>query len=375
MARVPNTPAVATLGQKTMTLTIQCPQCGVVLNVPEAAAGHRLKCPHCAAKFSAPMLNPGDSAIEGSSPTSSLFPTGRGPGSSGSVEHPAKRQGSGGSVDLPVQRGGLDFDLPTSSGPLRDTFELPMLGGDSTAKPVPPARPAAKAATPAVADAMDLFRDEPKSARRPKGAEARAQARRCTSCSNVVPAGMSLCSLCGLDLDTGRRIAPIEIAEEEEMPDAYRPAAPPMGLLFVGSLSAVGFLLLSLASLVTWLKGMDGLQYLLLIWLFGLYASVQFLRRKSIRPLFMSLSLAAGIGAIFLIAMPIYHANMSGEAMPSSSNTVNEPVDPDAPDIRPLTDNLNLRKITWGIAALLGYAAFAVYLNSPGLRRQFHKCK
>jgi len=372
MARVPNTPTSASPAQKSTTSTIQCPQCGVVLNVPEAAAGRRLKCPHCAAKFTAPAPGPGESAVTGQGPASSLFPTGRGPGSSGSVDLPGRPQGSSGTVEIPFSRGVLDFDLPTSSGPLRDTFDLPLLVDDSPAKPGPAARPGAQA-TPAAADAMALFRDEPKSARRPKGAEARAHPRRCTSCSNVVPAGMSLCSRCGLDLDTGQRIAPLEIAEEFEMPDAYRPAMPPMGLMFVGSISSILFLLLSVASLVAWHRGMDGVQFLLLIWLFGIYSSIQFLRRKATRPLFTSLSLAAAIGGVFLIAMPIYYANMPPDSVATRPSSTSEPVDPDAPDVRPLTENLDLNQITWGIASLLAYAAVAVYLNSPGLRKQFRK--
>ena len=373
MARVPGTPTTASVGSKTMTRTIQCPQCGVVLNVPEAASGRRLKCPHCSSKFQAPSFDPGGSAIAGPSPASSLFPTGRGPGSSGSVELPTltAQDASSGSVELPraaKAKGGYDFDLPTSAGPLRETFDLPLLSDGPSAKPSPAARPEA----PAVADVLGLFQDEPKSNRKPRGAEARANPRRCTSCSNVVPAGMSLCSRCGLDLDTGRRVAPLEIVEEAEIPESYRPAMPPLGLLFVGSVTAAGFLLLSLASLIAWSKGMDGVQYLMMIWMFGLYASIQFLRRKTMRPLFVALSLAAAIGGVSLIVMPIYDANMAVAAPPINPRPT-EPIDPDAPDIRPLTEHLDLNKITLGIGCLLTYAALGVYLNTPGLRRHFRK--
>ena len=336
-----------------------------MLNVPEAAAGRRLKCPHCASKFSAPAFAPPKTSA---GPGSSRFAASGGPGSSGSIELPTLglNDGSSGTVELPLGRGGFDLDLPTSSGPLRDTFDLPMFAEDTPRKPGKAATPAA----PSPADVLALFQDEPKSARKPKGAEARAKARRCTSCSNVVPAGMSLCSRCGLDLDTGQRIAPLDIIEEAEMPDAYRPAVPPMGVLFVGSLAAAGFMLLSFASLIAWTKGMAGVQFLLLIWMFGIYGATQFVRRKSIRPLFTAVSLAAGIGAVFLILMPIYDANMQTSAPPARPH---EMFDPDAPDIRPLTDHLDLNKISLGIVSLLGYAAFGIYLNTPGLRRQFKK--
>ncbi len=363
MSRVPNTPISASPGQKTMTRTIQCPECGVVLNVPDSAAGRRLKCPQCATKFSAPAFDPGASAIGGAGPASSLLPT-RGPGSSGSVELPTRGLDSSGSVELPK--------LPAASG-LGETYELPFLT-DPVPAPAPKgARPGPHVAPPpaAAADVLALFLDEPKSARKPKGAEARAQARRCPTCGNVVPVGMSLCSTCGLDLDTGKRIAPLEILEDE-MPEPYREPVPPMGVLFVGSITAMGFLILSVASLVWWQKGMGGVQFLLIIWLFGLYGAVQFLRRRSIRPLFLALSLAVGIGAVALIVMPIVAANMPPEVV---DNLVPPAPgeDPDLLDIKPLTDKLDLNRITWGIASMLAYAAVAVYLNSPGLRKQFRK--
>jgi len=227
MARAPGHSSAAPVGQATMLNTIQCPECGVVLNVPDSAAGRRLRCPHCAAKFAAPDFKPASSGLAGGGPASSPFSS-RGVGSSGSVEFPSSRSSG-------------DFDLPTSPGPLRDTFDLPLLADDPPARPGAASRPAS--ADPAAADAAALFRDEPKSARRPKGAEARSQARRCPSCSGVVPIGMSLCTHCGLDLDTGRRVAPLDIIEDE-MPEATRPASPPMGLIFVGAVAGMGFLIL-----------------------------------------------------------------------------------------------------------------------------------
>ena len=32
-----------------------------------------------------------------------------------------------------------------------------------------------------------------------------------------------------------------------------------------------------------------------------------------------------------------------------------------------------MNQITWGIAMLLSYAALSVYLNSPSIKREFHK--
>src|SRR4051812_15592869 len=41
-----------------MPRTIQCPHCGVVLNLPDNATGKRLKCPKCANKFDATEADP-----------------------------------------------------------------------------------------------------------------------------------------------------------------------------------------------------------------------------------------------------------------------------------------------------------------------------
>jgi hypothetical protein len=258
-------------------------------------------------------------------------------------------------------------ELPTSPAPLRDTFDLPLLSDDAPASA--PAKAPAKAAP--AADVMALFQDEPKTARKPKGAEARARARRCPGCGGVVGVGMSLCNTCGLDLDTGQRVV-VDILEDE-MPEPYRPPSPSMGVIFVGSLCAVGFLLLSAASVVAWAKGQEGAQFLLIVWLFGIYGTVQFLRRKTMRPLFVGLSLAVGIGVVYLIALPIYDANMPTSAAPVIDNAPVTPVDPDAPQIRPITEQIDMNKISWGIFSLLAYAGLAVYLNSPAMRREFRK--
>ena len=351
MVREPGSTTSASPGPKTMIRTIQCPNCGVMLNVPESAAGRRLKCPHCQSKFAAPAADPGDSAIAEPSAGSSFMPT-RGP-SSGSFELPRSPRESSGSLELPA-----------SPAPLRETFDLPLLSEDL---PKPPsANP--KSDPAGTADVLGLFQDEPKSSRRPKGAEARARARRCPSCGGVVGVGMSLCNTCGLDLDTGQRVV-VDILEDE-MPVAIRPSAPSMGVVFIGALCAVGFLLLSVISVVAWLKGQEGAQFLLIVWLFGIYGSAQFLRRKSMRPLFISLSLAAGIGAVTLIALPIFKANMPTAAPPLPETGF---IDPEAPHIRPITDRLDMTSISWGIFMLLGYAGLSVYLNSPTIRREFRR--
>jgi hypothetical protein len=390
MARAPSDQHAASLGQKTMTHTIQCPECGIVLNVPDSAAGRKLKCPKCASKFSAPKLGPAESAIAEASPASTMFPTRKGPvgsdidfptrsGSSGSIELPTsgpKKAARTSDFDLPSSPAPgpkkaartSDFDLPSSPGPLRDTFDLPLL--DDT-----PRQGQAKA--PAAADPMALYLDEPKSNRKLKGAEARAKARRCPDCGGVVGVGMSLCNTCGLDLDTGQRVAPLDVFDDDEMPVAPREEMPPLGVLFVGSLAILVNLLLTVVSLVAYSKGQGtGMLCLMVVWFFGIYASVQFLRRKAIRPLFLALGLGAAIGAVFLIAKPIWDLNMVDDIAEAKSEVAprgGDVADPDAPQLHNLAEDLDYKRITWGIAMLLSYAALSVYLNSPGIKREFTK--
>lgn len=359
MARMTEDGLSASVGPKVKQRTVRCPHCSIELNLPESALGRRLKCPKCEAKFTAPASPDLAVAEEGSS----LYLPTHGPGSSGSVELPSFG-GSSGSVEL-----------PTSLAPLRDSFDLPLLADDDA--PARSAVPRAAAGKGGSADAHGLFKDEPKSNRKLKGAEARAQARRCSSCSSIVPAGMSLCAKCGLDLDTGQRHSPLDLFEDT-MPVAARSSTPPLGVLLLGSLCSFGFLLLALISLVHWTGGVKGAQFLLVIWLFGLYGGVQFLRRKSVRPMLLGLSLAVGVGSVYLIALPVYYANMPPEVVPTDTNPIKEieknfEGEIDGPQITSIADKLDLNSITWGIGSLLSYAAVAVYLNSPGLRRHFKR--
>ena len=342
----------ASVGQKT---TLRCPNCSIELNLPESAWGRRLKCPKCETKFTAPV---GPSPSSRNAASSMYLPI---------------RDGSSASIELPPHGGSSgDVELPTSLASLRDTYEVPLLSDhDSPAA----SRSSGKAGASGVGDAMALFKDEPKSNRKPRGAEARAQARRCSSCSSIVPAGMSLCSRCGLDLDTGHRVEPMDIYDDEA-PAIHRSQAPPIAILAVGSFCSFGFLLLSMISLVQWGRGTVGAQFLLVIWLFGLYGCVQFLRRKSIRPIFTALSLAVGVGAVYLIALPIFDANtpQGAEVAPERASLTTILVeDFDAPQIRPITESLDLNRIKWGVGSLLSYAVLAVYLNSNSLRRHFKR--
>ena len=112
---------------------------------------------------------------------------------------------------------------------------------------------------------------------------------------------------------------------------------------------------------------------LFIVWVFGIYSAIQFLRLKTIRPFFLALGLGVAIGAVYLIVLPIWQANVEPDAIVNNfkAPTPAELFDPDAPQLTNLADRLDMNKITWGIAVLLSYAAVTVYLNSPGVMRQF----
>jgi hypothetical protein len=313
-------------GLLTMPRTIQCPQCGVVLNVPEAAAGRRLKCPKCATKF----------AADGGPPPSASSSTLPNRGLASSVTLPA----------APLS----ELDLPVASGSLREQFDLPLLGED----PIP-SRPASEA------DPLGLLGDEPVVRRRPTAAEGRAQARRCPTCGGVVPRGMSLCSTCGLDLETGRRI---DLTEDIGPPAPLRRSAPPIGAWVVGGLSIFVSVLFAIISLVQAQgEGQWGYWCLLLVCVFGIFASVQFLRGRSIKLLFVALTMGVMVDILAMIILPVFMA---------VSNVEVNHQDADGPAIRSATEGLDTQKISWGIAIVVSYVAVALYLNSARVRRRFH---
>lgn len=314
----------------TMPRTIQCPQCGVVLNVPDAAAGRRLKCPKCATKFAA------DGGPPPARPSSSTYGT----------------HGMASSVTLPASSHG-DFDLPNAPGSLREQFDLPLLGEDSPRSS--PRVPAAEA------DPLSLLSDDEPVRRKPLAAEARAQARRCPTCGSVVPRGMSLCGTCGLDLESGNRI---DVTEDLAMPTLMRREAPAIGAWIVGGVSIFVGVLFSIISLIQWQRE-DQWGYLLLmpVCLFGVYAAVQFLRGRSLKLLIIALTLGVAVNVITMIILPV--------VMVLSDVEVQTKPGEEGPAIASANDRLDTTKISWGVALIVGYLAVALYLNSPPVRRRF----
>ncbi len=266
---------------RTMDLTTRCPHCRVVLNIPAAAGGRRLKCPKCGEKFHAEVGPP---------PSTPGVDT-AGPASSTMTASPRPKSGQAG--------GHGQADLPTSSKDLRETFDLPLLmdEDDSPRKSV--------ATDPAAA----LFGDEPPP-RKPTAAETRQTARRCPTCGGVVPQGMSLCQRCGLDLDTGQRVEVSDMYDDDDEED-YTHSVPelsaPVGVWVVGLLSIVASAVLGVLALIN-LGGFGGLS-MALVCVLGLVGGIQFLRGKSAKPLLVALMFGAFVNVVGMIVLPVVQAN------------------------------------------------------------------
>jgi phage FluMu protein Com len=322
-----------------MPRTIRCTNCGITLNLPEHAAGRRLKCPKCGTKFQATAVD--------------LNAASTAPGVSD-----ARFDSLSGLVPIPKGLQDLqDLPLPTAAGDLRETFDLPSMTGAATGGAARPERE--------VADALALF-EKGAALKRLQAAEARAKIRRCPTCGGVVPAGTSICLGCGFDLETGARV---------ELDDDLLPEAPPaaesmpIDIAIVGGTCLLASLVLAVLALVQWKRGLDGAQFLALICLFGTYAAITFLRLKSAKPLLVALTLGALVNVVALIVLPAWHAFEPEERVVFQSPPMDDP-DFDGTVIQPVTERLDTQKITWGVAVLCTYAAVSVYLLSPGVRRR-----
>jgi hypothetical protein len=330
--------------RRAMAATTQCNQCGVVLNVPDQALGKRLKCPHCGARFG---TVPGDPR---SAESSFLLQ------SPEALPAPAKADSR---PDDSVEA------LPTVSGEVKETYDRSLEKEIGAPAKAAAAARTAPARTP-VADALALFDDGPKKPRRVSAAEARSQARRCPGCGGVVPAGMSLCATCGLDLETGARATP-----EHDLDVAPTPPVPPLPLpvAVIGGITLAGSVVLTVLALALWLQGSEGYQYFVPIGLFSVFASVQLLRQKSVRLLVIALSFGLAIDIVSLIAMPIYRANVEASGIErTADHELPEGTEMIIPSV---VERLDTRSLTVGIVLIGVYAGVALYLTSPQVTRHF----
>ena len=323
-----------------MPLTTVCPQCRTVLNLPDGAAGKKLKCPQCGTKFLA-----GDAGAAPRStapgaynarPASSLLPTT--PSPIGPSSH--------GDADLPV----------SGAGDLRETFNPDLLFGEA-------GKPAARAVKPKdAADPIGLFDDAPVGPRPRTIGDAKRQARRCPDCGSVVPQGMSLCGRCGLDLDTGRRTTDVmDEVLEDTVPGGPAVSGPPISIVLVGALTLITSALLAILAVVK-MPDIGGLAFAL-VGLFGVFASVQFLRGKAVRPLVSALLIGGAIALIWMVILPVVNQKPA----------VQQALDPDEIQIQAVEDSIDWKLVTWGLVVVGIDVGLVILLNTPPIHRHFER--
>jgi len=108
--------------------------------------------------------------------------------------------------------------------------------------------------------------------------------------------------------------------------------------------------------------------------LFGVFASIQFLRGRSTKPLLIALMLGGAIDIIGLVILPAVQA----QDIPTVVAPPGKPLPVEMDEVIPpyherLEASGGTRKITWGIVILGIDAAFFVYLCTAGVRGHFEK--
>ena len=324
-----------------MALTTKCPECQTVLNLPDGAEGRRLKCPKCATKFRAgtPETRPRTSApgMGTAGPASSMMQASPSPGAP-----PSSRE----------------VEIPFSSGDLRDTFDAGMLFGEDE-KP--------KSRAPKTSDAAALFDEDAAPRRKETGGDAKKKARRCPSCSGVVPIGMSLCQHCGLDIDTGRRENVDEMLDEEAAPAGPAAKGPPIGIALIGSSTLLISGILAIFSMVK--LPPNGAVPMALVCLFGVFASVQFLRGKTAKLLLAALLIGGVIDIIGLVIMPAWQANQVAPEVTGDLTSV----DDEDVEVKPLDQRIDFDKLMMGLVILGVDVAVLIYISTAGIKRHFDK--
>ncbi len=264
-----------------MPQTTQCFKCGVILNLPPGIKpGKRLKCPRCSTKFT---------ISESDASSASTMP--------GIADATAAS-----TFDMQKRTSPPD-DLPPSlgSGDLREAFDLPLISGSARDMERNAGGPGA-----AAADAAALFDDRP-ARRKPTAVEARSQGRRCVTCGSGVPRGMSICTVCGTDQETGLRVG---LEDDLAPPPPPAPQGPPVHVSITGGLVITGSLILLILAIIQSTQTDTTIQFL--SWLslglvsgYGVYASVQFIRGKSAKLLIAALTLGVIVDVMTLIALPL----------------------------------------------------------------------
>jgi phage FluMu protein Com len=332
-----------------MPQTIQCNQCGVILNLPPAVKpGKRMKCPRCGHRFNVTQTEANSaSTIAGAADAAPM------------------------SAFEMQKKPSIPDDLPPALGDadLRETFDLPLVIGSAR-----DAERGAADAGAATADVGGLF-DRGAPRRRTTAAEARRMARRCTHCGGVVPQGMSICESCGTDQETGMRVG---LADDLAPPPPPPPKGPPVHVSIAGGLCITGSLILLILAIIKSVQTESTIA--LLSWLglgvvsaYGIFSAVQFVRGKSAKHLIVALTLGVVVDVMTLIALPLAEPFLQDQEK-IVSTVVPKDADESPMVIRPFEERIkhDLPKIMVGIGLILVYAVFSLYLISPSVKKYIH---
>jgi hypothetical protein len=178
---------------------------------------------------------------------------------------------------------------------------------------------------------------------------------------------------CGFDQETGQRVG---LDDDLVPPPPPPPPGPPLHVSIVGGLCGVGALVLLVIALIESVRQSGGWEYygwwcLALVSGFGCYATVQFIRGKSVKLLMFALSLGVIVDLMAMVAMPLIEANFL-EADQVVIREKTDDLDASGIQIKPLEDRLNAHRITVGIGLTLLYAGLSLYLMSPPVKRYLH---
>ncbi len=258
-----------------------------------------------------------------------------------------------------------DIPSPKAEGDLREAFDLPLTSGRDPEHGMASDRGAA--------DATTLFSDEGPSERRITAAQARAKARRCVHCGGVVPRGMSICTTCGTDQETGLRVG---LDDDLAPPPRPPPEGPPFHVSIIGGLCIAAALILlsfSVRESVLTQSVVEQCAWLGLaaVAIFCITASVQLIRGKSAKMLIVALTLAVFVDVGALIALPIIRANFEERETIITHAQPEQPTDVSM-KIKPVEDRIDTNRITFGVILIVIYALLSVYLISRPVQRYIH---
>jgi hypothetical protein len=306
-------------------------------------AGKRLKCPRCAFKFVV-------TEDEASSVSTVPGLTDAAPASTN---------------ELPKRPPSQD-DLPKTfvEGDLRETFDLPLISGRQ-------AEHEAADLQPEISDAASLFNDRGTPKRKTTAADARAKARRCSSCGGIVPQGMSTCISCGLDQETGIRTG---FDVEDLLPSGPPPSqGPPIHVAVVGGLCAAAGLILVLVGVILSVRGNSdwrqyGWLFLAFVSAYGIYSAVEFIRGRTAKLLIVSVMLGIIVDLMALVALPIVEVILDDPQHIISTETKPE-WDDSSVQFKPPEERIDTRRILYGIGVIVSFVFLYLYLMSPPVKR------